>query len=654
VVDRELGKQCVAEVIGTFLLVFFGIGSVHAAVITGAQVGLWQVAVVWGIGIALAIYATSAVSGAHLNPSITLALATYRGFPWRKVAPYILAQLVGAVLAASVLYGLFHGLIGAFEAAHHLVRGGPGSELSAMIYGEYFPNPAMLASTPALAAVTMPLAMLAEIIGTAGLAFMIFAVTDEENPGRPASYLAPLFIGLTVSLLISTLAPISMAGLNPARDLGPRLVAYFAGWGSVAIPGPHGGFFTVYILSPIIGALIGGGVFTFLLRPTFAVEPTCPLDAGICELEETPMKQTRLILVGGFLGAGKTTLLARAAALLLEQKKRVALITNDQAADLVDTALLRQAQFHVQEIAGGCFCCRFGQLIDTAEQLVAEWSPDIIMGEPVGSCTDLSATVLQPIKDLYGEAYDLAPLSVLVDPERLWEILDPQRPSPLHPSARYILGKQAEEADVLVLNKSDLLSPAELVDLVTRTREVFSSKPLHIISALTGEGVAGWLEAVLGEGRVGTRIAEVDYEVYAEGEAVLGWLNAAATVTATTEVDWREWALGLLDRLQHAAVGHQAEIAHVKLSLTAPSGQYVANLTSTTGTPTLRGRIDGAPRVVALVLNARVEMAPEALQTLVEEALKASAGEGLTVRVDTIRSLSPGRPTPTHRYASVV
>ena len=279
----ETFRQCIAEMLGTFILIFFGVGSVHAAVITGAQVGLWQVAVVWGIGIALAIYATSAVSGAHLNPAITIALAAFRGFSWRKVAPYILSQLVGAILAAIVLYCVFHNLITAFEASKGLIRGGTDSELSAMVYGEYFPNPAMISSTPSLAAVTMPLAMLAEILGTAMLAFIIFAVTDNNNPGRPASNLAPLFIGLTVSLLISLLAPISQACFNPARDFGPRLVAYFAGWGSVAIPGPQGGFFTVYILSPIIGAIIGGGLYQFILRLTYTEDKVCTLDAEECD-----------------------------------------------------------------------------------------------------------------------------------------------------------------------------------------------------------------------------------------------------------------------------------------------------------------------------------------------------------------------------------
>ena len=268
---------------GTFLLVFFGIGAVHAAVITGAQVGLWQVAIVWGIGVALAIYATSAISGAHLNPALTLALAAYRGFPWRKVVPYMLAQLLGAVLAAAVMYGLYHHLIADFELAKGLHRGGPGSELSAMVYGDYFPNPSLVASAPALAAVSLPLALCAELVGTAMLAFVVFAVTDEHNPGRPVNYLAPACIGLTASIVVSIVAPISQAGLNPARDFGPRIIAYCAGWGSVAIPGPHGGCFTVYILAPMIGALLGGGVYQCLLRRLFSPDRICALEAEDCE-----------------------------------------------------------------------------------------------------------------------------------------------------------------------------------------------------------------------------------------------------------------------------------------------------------------------------------------------------------------------------------
>lgn len=367
------------------------------------------------------------------------------------------------------------------------------------------------------------------------------------------------------------------------------------------------------------------------------------------------MKQTRMILVGGFLGAGKTTLLARAAMLLLEQGQRVALITNDQAADLVDTAFLRQARLDVREIAGGCFCCRFGQLIESAEQLVAEMSPDIIIGEPVGSCTDLSATVLQPIKDLYADSYRLTPFSVLVDPKRLWEVLEPRRQSPLHASARYILRKQLEEADLIVINKRDILDAEEEQELLAATRELFPHKPIHLISALSGDGVAAWLAHVIRDKDAGTHIVDVDYDIYAEGEAVLGWLNASATVRATTAVDWQAFSLHILDRLQHSLATRQAEIAHVKLSLTADTGQYVANLTATSGAPAIRGRIDGMPNAVSLVINARVEMSPEILQTMVEDTLRAIAEEQhLSMLVESIRSLSPGRPMPTHRYASIV
>ncbi|MEN6347009.1 MAG: GTP-binding protein [Armatimonadia bacterium] len=365
------------------------------------------------------------------------------------------------------------------------------------------------------------------------------------------------------------------------------------------------------------------------------------------------MPQTRIILVGGFLGAGKTTMLARAATALVEQGKRVGLITNDQAANLVDTAILEQARLQVQEIAGGCFCCRFGQLLETAEQLVAEMSPDVIIGEPVGSCTDLSATVLQPLKDLCVDSYRLSPLSVLVDPQRLRSVLAPEHPSPMHASASYILRKQLEEADLIVINKQDTLTPAEQQQLAAATAEAFSGKPIHLCSALTGEGVAEWLEAVMADVEAGAHIVDVDYDVYAEGEAVLGWLNASATVTAATGIDWQALARKLIELIQQAAAARQAEIAHVKLSLTA-EGQGVANLTSTSGTPTVRGEIEGNPVTVSLVLNARVQMSPEELRSIVEGAFAEIAGDGHDLEVETLHSLSPGRPVPTHRYASVV
>jgi glycerol uptake facilitator protein len=264
--EASLFGQCIAEFIGTLILVFFGVGSVNTAVATGAQQGLWQVAVVWGVGIALAIYAVGAVSGAHINPAITLAMAAWRKFPPRKILPYIFSQLAGAVCGSLILFGLFHGAIAHFELVKGLTRGQPGSELSGMMFGEYFPNPAIFGTTAeAFAQVSIATAMLAEAIGTALLACFVFAVTERRNPETPR-FMTPLFIGLSVSIIISIVAPLTQAGLNPARDFGPRLVSYLFGWGEIAIPGPRGGFFTVYILAPIIGALAGSGIYQGLIR----------------------------------------------------------------------------------------------------------------------------------------------------------------------------------------------------------------------------------------------------------------------------------------------------------------------------------------------------------------------------------------------------
>lgn len=281
--------RCGAETLGTFLLVFFGCGAVHVAVLTGDLSGLGQVAMVWAIAIMLAIYCVGGISGAHINPAMTLAFAVWSKFPWRDVPGYILAQVVGAFLAAAVLYGLFHPLIEEKERTKQVERGKAGSEITAMCYGEYFPNPgkhgAGAGSYDAsehgkhTATISELAAILAEFLGTAILALIVFALIDERNSATPQARLAPVFIGITVAILICVIAPLTQACFNPARDFGPRLFAYFAGWGDIAIPGPRGlGFLTVYILAPSAGAVFGGGIYTHLLRPCHpepeAMEPS--------------------------------------------------------------------------------------------------------------------------------------------------------------------------------------------------------------------------------------------------------------------------------------------------------------------------------------------------------------------------------------------
>ena len=296
-VPPALLSRCLAELIGTFVLIFLGCGVVHAAVLTAAQSGLWQVAIVWGFAVTAAILAVGSISGAHLNPAVTVAMAVWRGFAWRDVVPYVASQLAGAMLAAAALNVIFSEQLREREQALGVVRGQPGSEMTAMCYGEFYPSPGRIAAVwekqlaewrvgpvVALSAeqnialqliaaeerakVSEATAFFAEFVGTLILALVVFALTDPRNS---AGMLTPVVIGLTVAMLISVIGPLTQACLNPARDFGPRLVTYFAGWGEAALPGPNGrGFFTVYILSPVLGAIAGGAVQRFCLSRAYS------------------------------------------------------------------------------------------------------------------------------------------------------------------------------------------------------------------------------------------------------------------------------------------------------------------------------------------------------------------------------------------------
>ena len=225
----------------------------------------------------------------------------------------------------------------------------------------------------------------------------------------------------------------------------------------------------------------------------------------------------------------------------------------------------------------------------------------------------------------------------------------------LHASAAYIYRLQLEEADVIVLNKTDLLAPGELSDLKALVAAAFPKAELRAISALKGQGVQEWLDAVLAGKDAGRRLTEVDYDVYAEGEAVLGWLNASIHLSAAVAAaDWRGFAIDLMQELKAAFQERRADVAHVKLFLSAAGGHLAANLTRTDGEVLVQGGIPGGPPEAALVLNARVEMSPEALEEIVRASLAAACGTQVVARIEHLKSLSPGRPNPTYRYTRMV
>lgn len=266
---RNIPAWITGEFLGTFLLVFFGCGSVASAVTTGALVGVFQVAIVWGLGIATAIYLTGSLSGAHLNPAVTISMAVFGGFPKKRVLPYIAVQMIAGFAAAALLYLIFAQPIAHYEAQHEITRGMPGSEASARVFGEFFPSSSDGGLTRhSHALMGHGAAFATEVIGTAILLLVIFAVTDPENPTMPKP-LIPLTIGLTVTILICLLGPLTMACFNPARDLAPRIFSSLVGWGKIPFTANGIGWLTVYIIAPILGGLLGGLVYRFFLKPLY-------------------------------------------------------------------------------------------------------------------------------------------------------------------------------------------------------------------------------------------------------------------------------------------------------------------------------------------------------------------------------------------------
>jgi G3E family GTPase len=357
--------------------------------------------------------------------------------------------------------------------------------------------------------------------------------------------------------------------------------------------------------------------------------------------------RTRLIFVGGFLGAGKTTLLYELTRMLKEQGITVGLITNDQAPDLADTSLLELQEMNVAEVTGSCFCCDFKGLRRAIARVADHARTDIILAEPVGSCTDLSATLINPMQDIMKTEVTVCPLTVLIDPDRLKDILNGGSGN-LHPSVAYIIKKQLEESDIIAITKTDLYSRDEINHLSAILQQHFPDCEIRAISSKTGEGVEEWLDEVLARTDAGKHIADVDYDTYAEGEAVLGWLNCSATL-AGTAVDWDSFVRELMQELARIFEARNASIGHVKMMLENGDQYISANVTGRSDTLSYRWSA-GKGNTADLIVNARVEMDPELLQHLFIQALEKTTGDTIRSRINRIRCISPGYPNPTHRY----
>ena len=365
------------------------------------------------------------------------------------------------------------------------------------------------------------------------------------------------------------------------------------------------------------------------------------------------MSSLRFIMIGGFLGAGKTTTLARLARFYLDRGQKIGLVTNDQAQDLVDTTSLRSQGFPVEEVPGACFCCRFNDLVGKVEQLESTQRPDVILAEPVGSCTDLVATVVQPLKDLYGDRFEVAPYPVLFKPSHGLRILKSEENAGFSPKAAYIFRKQLEEADAIVLNRLDELESDSLAELTDLVRALFPGTPLLRLSAKTGQGFSALTELLDQRGNFGRKILDIDYDIYAEGEAELGWLNSSIRVAADKPLSVDDFLLDVIGRLREALAELGGEVAHLKAIGLSDVSFGVANLVSSHNLPELSLPARGEVKELDLIVNARVALDPGLLAEQVRRTVTAAcAARNATAEFHTMQSFRPGRPQPTHRYAT--
>lgn len=358
----------------------------------------------------------------------------------------------------------------------------------------------------------------------------------------------------------------------------------------------------------------------------------------------------RLHIVGGFLGSGKTTAIIGAAKMLMSRGQRVGVVTNDQGRYLVDTAFFQSARVPAVEVTGGCFCCNYDDLDAQLSALKDVAQPDVIFAESVGSCADIVATVVKPLRQLQHDTdFDSTSFSVFADARLLRRRLL-SLPMPFSDEVVYLFDKQIEEAGLLVVNKRDLLAPETVAELDALTRQRFPEKSVRLQNSLKTEGIAAWLSALeAGEATPPTSVLDIDYGRYGAGEAALAWLDESLMFNVAPG-SGRALVIafigGLLSRLER----HRSGIGHLKFIVSAGDVMAKASFPSLDvgawgdQIPTLPGE------VISVLVNARVETSATGLRDLVSAAVEDAVAEmDATYSVKDLAAFHPGFPNPTHR-----
>lgn len=354
-----------------------------------------------------------------------------------------------------------------------------------------------------------------------------------------------------------------------------------------------------------------------------------------------------LHLVGGFLGSGKTTAIIQASKFLMKQGLVVGVITNDQGKYLVDTAFMRLEDLPTVEVTGGCFCCNYDDLNDRLATLLDHSNPQVVFAESVGSCADLVATVVKPLLELGDKSLAPASFSVFVDVRMLLRRLRGQE-MPFSEDVVYIFDQQLEEANLLVVNKIDLVPPQVVEELQQLVQKRYPHKQVLFQSSLSAEGVINWIKLIQSGTPTMPRLSlDIDYARYAAGEANLAWLDQSVNIqviggTGKTVIE--TLIQRMINNLQNSRVG----IGHLKFLVESEDCEFKLSI-PTIEEPGWRDSIPAfkSPQIRMLV-NARVEMKQQDLVALLKESFQM---DGVKVRINYIDAFHPKEPRPTHRIS---
>lgn len=359
----------------------------------------------------------------------------------------------------------------------------------------------------------------------------------------------------------------------------------------------------------------------------------------------------KLIILGGFLGSGKTTLVLKLAELFREKNLKTAIITNDQGDMLVDTNASMARGFVTKQVSSGCFCCKFSEFMENIEEILSEIQPDVILAEPVGSCTDLVSTIVAPLQNFYGEKIELSGFYVLADAYRmihsysklnLWE---PETPEEV------LLSHQIREAATVLLSKTDLINENEKRAAVNYVKELNGTCEIISYSAFENDDVRDLGHIILNSTLKDMALSsfDLDYRVYGEAEAELGWYNGTWSFSSPHEFSQTDYLLelsdifnnGKLGRVSHGKVFLISEHSSVKLS-------FVEGLMRAESVQTGRDKCDDC----RIVLNIRAKSHPDVIGEIVERNIeKLSAAFKGGIRNYNSKRLIPSPPVPEHRIA---